>query len=226
MCPEARPFENSLEALAQVGLRATGARSYRLLRKNGSAGAMTPPGAVTPTVVEYPLRTNGVLTASVAFEFDNQAEALRARPRLDRIAASIQEIWTAASTNRYADLVDRVSVLEARLMDSKIADRALGLLANEANSDPTEAIARHVDGVLRSAGTRLFLKQVLEELEDEIEERGLVAQAKRILQSLYRFSEEQAHHHLRVLSRKSRKPLKDVAQQVIEDLQLLKGKSA
>jgi hypothetical protein len=55
-------------------------------------------------------------------------------------------------------------------IDSKIADRARGFLANETNSDPAEAIAGHVEGVLRPTQTRRILEQVWCELEDEIEE--------------------------------------------------------
>jgi AmiR/NasT family two-component response regulator len=99
-------------------------------------------------------------------------------------------------------------------------------LTNETNSDPAEAIARHVDGVLRPTQTRRILEQVLSEMEEEIEERRLVGEAKQILQALHRVSEEQAHTRLRLLSRQSRKRLKEVAQQVIEEQHLLKGKSA
>ena len=111
-------------------------------------------------------------------------------------------------------------------MDSKIADRARGFLANETTFDPAEAIARHVEGVLRPSQTRRMLEQVLCELEDEIEERRVVAEAKQILQALYRMSEQQANTQLRLLSRKSRRCLKEVARQVIDEQHLPKGKSA
>ena len=173
-------------------------------------------------LVEYPLRTN----SAVAFGFASDGEALRARLRLDRIAATMQAICTAAEVSRYAHLVDRVSALEARLMDSKIADRVRGLLTSETNSEATEAIARHVDSVLRPTPTSLFLEQVVVELEDEIEERRLVAQAKQVLQALDGLSEEQAHHRLRLRSRKSRRPLRDIAKQVIDNQYFLNGKTA
>jgi len=219
--PELAAFRNSLEALAQIAVRATGARSFALI-KSGAARS----DAGTPALLEYPLRTDSMIVASVAFAFDSDAEAMRAKPRLERIAAAMQAIWGAATEDRYARLVDRLSHLESRLVDSKIADRARGLLTDEPVSDPIEAIARHVDGVLRPTSTSRFLEQALSELEDEIEERRLVAEAKQILQAFYRISEEQAHHQLRLLSRKSRKPLKNVAQQVIENRQLVKGISA
>jgi hypothetical protein len=203
-------FRNSLEALAQVGLRATGARSFAF--NEGSASRSGGASAI----VEYILQTAGATAASVAFTFGSDREAMRARPRLDRIAATMQAIWTAAATDRYADLVRRLADLEARLIDSKIADRVQGYLAVKLDSDPVEAIARHVDTVLRPTRTRVLLEQVASELEDEIEERRLVSQAKKILQAVHFVSEEQAHIELRLRSRQSRKPLKEVARQVIE----------
>jgi AmiR/NasT family two-component response regulator len=208
-----RPFQNSLEALALVAVRATGARSYSLF-ENGCAAQLD---ATAPAIVEYPLRSDSAIAATVVFAFGSEAEALRAKPRLARVAAAMQAICSVAAADRYAHLAGQISDLEARLMDSKIADRAQGILADETNSDPTGVIARHVDSVLRPTAARRFLEQVLAELEDEMEERWVVGQAKQVLQALDKLSEEQAHHHLRILSRKSRKPLKDVAQQLIDD---------
>jgi AmiR/NasT family two-component response regulator len=207
---EAGRFQSSLEALAQLAVRATGARSCVIIDDDSPAR----PESKAPAIVEYPLRTGSAVVASVVFAFCSDTEALKARPRLARIAAAMQAIWSAA--DRYSHLVRRVSDLEAQLIDSKITDRAHGLLTGETNLDPTEAIARHVDSVLRPTPTTSFLEQVLSEREDEIEERRLVAQAKEILCAADRLSEEQAHHQLRLMSRKSRKPLKAVAQQVID----------
>jgi AmiR/NasT family two-component response regulator len=177
MRPEFGAFRNSLEALAQVALRAKGEQSVT-------------------------------------------------RPRLDRIAAAVQAIRTAAAEHRYAHLVERLADLEAQLMDSKIADRVRGYLEDETDSDPTEAIVRHVETVLRPTRTRIMLEQALSELEEEIEERRIVGRAKRIMQARDSVSEEQAYIELRLRSRKSRKPLKDVARQVIENRQLVKGTGA
>jgi hypothetical protein len=235
------PFQESLEAVAEIALQLTGAQGYAFFQKSRETGTpvrVAGGGAVVSEVpselksdavrslVEYPLGTNGVMSASVIFRFSNNSEAQRARPRLDRFAATLHAICAAVATEKYSDLAGRIADLEARLMDSKIADRARGFLTHEANSDPAEAIARHVDGVLRPTPTRRILEQVLSELEEEIQERRLAAEAKQILQALYGISEEQAHTELRLRSRKSRRRLKDVARQVIEEQHLLKGKSA
>lgn len=217
-----RPFQNSIEALARLGMRATGALSYAFLEK----GCDARPCPAAPAIVEYPLRTDITIVASVVFLFGSEAEALRARSRLTRVAAAMQAVWSAAATEPYTRLIARVAELETQLMDSKIVDRAQGLLTDATSSDPTDVIGRHVDNVLRPTATSRFLEQALAALEDEMDERRVVGQAKQILQSLDRMSEEQAHHHLRLLSRKSRKPLKDIAQQVIDGQYLLKGKTA
>ena len=216
MSIEFATFRNSLEALAQVALRATGARSFAFLEECADRPAA---GAA---LVEYALRTN----TAVVFTFDSEGEVLRARPRLDRIAAAMRAILAEAAADRYASLAGRLSDLEARLMDSKIADRVRGYLADETDSGPVEAISRHVETVLRPTRTRIMLEQALSELEEEIEERRLVARAKGILQATDLVSEEQAHMELRQRSRRLRKPLKDVARQVIENRQLVKGISA
>jgi hypothetical protein len=205
MRPEFAPFQNSFEALGQIALRATGARSFAFTARSDAG---------TPATVEYAVRVD----CAIAFTFLSDGEAVRAKPRLDRIAAAMQAICTTAGANPYEPLVERLADLEAQLMDSKIADRVRGYLADETDADPTEAIARHVETVLRPTRTRLLLEQALSELEEEIEERRLVAQAKSILQARDSVSEEQAHIELRVRSRRSRKPLKDVARQVIENL--------
>lgn len=227
---ESNPFQNSLAALAQVALHTAGAQGYMFFQKTGAGDVivLTAGEGVIPqlkssgeerTLLEYPLFTDGDFTVAVAFAFLTDAEARRACPRVDAIVASIQRIWVAAQKETYAPLVDRVANLEARLMDSKVADRAKGLLNSEPNADLADAIARHVDGVLRPTQTRRILEQALSDLQDEIEERRVVAEAKQIIQANCRVSEEQAHTRLRLLSRKSRKRLKDVAQRVIEDQQ-------
>lgn len=215
-----RPFQNSLEALAEVGARTTGALRYAVLEK----GARLDPAP--PAVVEYPLRVEGAIVASLVFAFAGNAEALRARPQLAHVAAAVQAIWSFGAKDRYGDLIARVSALEEQLLDSKIADRARGLLTGETESEAIGILARHVERVLRPGSTRFFLERVSSELESEIEERQVVARAKQTLQAADRLSEEQAHQHLRILSRKLRKPLKDVAQRVFDDHCLQEGKTA
>jgi hypothetical protein len=89
---ETKAFGNSLETLAQIALRETGAQGYAFFERSGVSGSLillarggavvpqvTPP-ARTPALVEYPLRTNEAINASVAFAFGTEAEAAQSRP--------------------------------------------------------------------------------------------------------------------------------------------------
>jgi hypothetical protein len=220
-----RPFQNSLSALAQVAMRETGADGYAffqrdpdgqsLLRRDAS-GTVIPEELIAgdaDRVVKYNMGSDGIL----AFGYRDEARAKQARPELDRIAESIGAVWSAAqSAGRYSDLANVVADLEVQLMDSKIADRVRGYLGNRGDSSPVEAIARHVEGILRPATTGRALEQLSRTLEEEVEERRLTNRAKAILQSVHGMSEEQAHEHLRKASRKTRRKLKDVAMDLIE----------
>jgi len=225
-----KPFQHSLSALAQVAMREAGADGYALFRKvletrafvrQDACGsvitedALQPasnPGNANSSIVTYALGAEGVL----AFVFHDHARLREVRPQLDRVAGTIEAVWRAAhARERYAQLATQVAELELRLMDSKIADRARGHLLNPGESTPVELIVRHAEGVLRESSTRRILEQIARELEEEVEERRLAGRAKAILQSVQGMSEEDAHAHLRLVSRNSRRKLKDVAREVI-----------
>jgi hypothetical protein len=221
-----RPFQNSLAALAQVALRETGADGYAFFRQTpdsrtpvrcDASGIGIGEEAIfgeSASVAKYKMGSDGMLV----FAFRDQARLEKARPGLDLIAPSIEAVWSAAQTaGRYSELANEVADLEVRLMDSKIADRVRGFLGNEGGEgSPFHAIAHHVEGVLRPASTARTLEQLSKNLEDEVEERRLTNRAKAILKSVHGMSEEQAHTHLRQISRKTRRKLKDVARDMIE----------
>jgi len=118
----------------------------------------------------------------------------------------------------YARNAARVGELETALADSKIADRARGMLADGVPlPDAIDTIVGHVESVLRPSQLRTALGQLTQEIEQEIAERELASRAKAVLQSRYGMSEDQAHLHLRLVSRKSRKRLCDVARDVLEE---------
>ena len=58
-----------------------------------------------------------------------------------------------------------------------------------------------------------MLEQTLTELEEEIAERELTAQAKAVLQGAYSMSEEQAHLHLQITSWEEPKAIRSRARQ-------------
>jgi AmiR/NasT family two-component response regulator len=136
------------------------------------------------------------------------------RHRFDKLMEAIRRRENAVAN--YAQLASRIGELEAALIDAKVAARAKGLLA-DGGSDVIGTLENHVEGVLRPGEFGTMLKQRLRELDVEIAERKLTAEAKALLQDRHGMSEEQAHLHLRAISRKSRKPLREVAKDVIEE---------
>jgi hypothetical protein len=220
-----RPFQNSLAALAQVALRETGGEGYAFFRNDPNRHALVCLDASGVEIGEeaasgesagfakYKMGSDGLLV----FAFRDQTRLETARPGLDLIVSSIEAVWSAAQTaGRYSELASEVADLEIRLMDSKIADRVRGFLGNRGEGSPLDAIAHHVEGVLRPASTGRVLEQLSKNLEEEVEERRLTNRAKAILKIVHGMSEEQAHTYLRQISRKTRRKLKDVARDLIE----------
>jgi hypothetical protein len=183
-------------------------------------GLPPPEGGETGlTVTSFPLHAGDQATGILTFVFRGAVIPAGAQSRLERIAAVVEGVWRLPlAPASYARDAARIGELESELADSKIADRARGLLANEAPpGDAIDTMVRHVESVLRPGQLRTVLAQLTEEIEQEISERELANQAKAILQSRYGMSEDQAHVHLRLVSRKSRKRLRDVARDVIQE---------
>lgn len=126
----------------------------------------------------------------------------------------------------YARQAARIGEMEAALIDGKIAARAEGLLEEwRLDRDAIAILEAHMEGVLRPSRFATMLEQASRALEEELAERELTTQAKAVLQSKYSMSEEQAHVHLRSMSRKSRRPLKEVARELVSAGELGKRSS-
>jgi hypothetical protein len=220
---------HSLEPLALIALKETGAEGFAFYRVASDAEARvlqlawgTPvpePGDSGFTVDSFPLRAGEAVTGILAFVFRGNAISPATRAVLERVAGVIEEVWRLSSLPlHYARRAALIGELESGLADSKIADRARGLLATGASSrDAVETIARHVESVLRPGRLGTVLGELTQEMEQEIAERELASRAKAVLQSRYGMSEDQAHVHLRLVSRKSRKRLRDVARDLLEE---------
>jgi hypothetical protein len=171
------------------------------------------------TTAAFPLRSGDDVTGVLTFVFRGACISPRAQAVSERIAAVIEEVWRLSRRpSVYARDAARAGELESALADSKIADRAHGLLANGAPSgDAVDTIARHVESVLRHSEFTALLRQFTQDIERETAERELATRAKAVLQNRYGMSEDQAHSHLRLVSRKSRKPLREVARDVLEE---------
>ncbi len=176
-------------------------------------------GETGHTAISFPLHADDQVTGILTFVFHESVISPRAQSLLEKMAGAIGAVWRLSLLpTTYARNAVRIARLETELADSKIADRARGLLANGAPSrDAVDTILRHVESVLRPGQLRTVLGQLTGELEQEIAERELANRAKAVLQTRYGMSEDQAHVHLRLVSRKSRKRLSAVARDLLEE---------
>ena len=222
-------FESSILALARVAFQETGATGFALFEETREAPGLRPVARLgkelsVPAVLEdvhfplvaFPLHAKHAADGFAAFSFEDRTGAERAREPMIRMREALEIIWSARFPEaRHLELVAGISTLEARLIGSKIAERAHGLLTGEPGADRLGALVNHVRTVVRPGVAIRALESIVKELEDELDERRVTGQAKALLQATHSISENQAYTHLRVLSRKSRRPLKDVATDVI-----------
>jgi hypothetical protein len=227
---ERKVIPESLQPLALIGLQEAGADGFTIHQIDPTSGRQelklglgAPPpedGETGRTSASFPLNmgddVNGVLT----FVFHGSVISPRAQSLLERVAGTIENVWRLSLLPAaYARSAARIGELETELADSKIADRARGLLASGApHADAVSTMVRHVESVLRPGQLGTVLGQLTEQLEQEITERELANRAKAVLQSRYGMSEDQAHVHLRLVSRKSRRRLRDVARDLLEEM--------
>jgi hypothetical protein len=219
----------SLQPLALIALKEAGADGYAIYQidpetdarelKFGWGASVPEAGQDGFTLESFPLRMGDAVTGLLVFVFRGKAVSASVRAVLERIAGTIQAVWRLSLVPAtYAQAAARIGELETELADSKIADRARGLLANGVlPGDAIDTIVRHAESVLRPGELRTVLGQLNQEIEQEIAERDLATRAKAVLQSRYGMSEDQAHVHLRLVSRKSRKRLRDVARDVLQE---------
>jgi len=222
-------FPRSLHPLALLASREAGADGYAIHQMDPAGGRREVKfawGAAVPedakkgfSVISFPLRAGDEATGVLLFVFRGAAVSPGAQSLLQRIASAIEEVWRLSLLPQtYARNAARVGELEAELADSKIADRACGLLAaGPPAPEAIDTILRHVESVLRPGRPATVLGELAEEIEREIAERDLATRAKALLQRRYGMSEDQAHVHLRLVSRKSRKRLRDVARDLLEE---------
>jgi hypothetical protein len=218
----------SLHPLALIAAKEAGADGYAIEQLDPVTGwrevklawgeAVPETAGRGVVVMSFPLHAGDAVTGVLTFAFRGAAIPPRAQPVLERIAGAIEEVWRLSLVPQtYALDAARIGELEAELADSKIADRACGLLAAASHRDAIDTIARHVESVLRPGQLATVLEQLAQEIGQEIAERDLANRAKAVLQSRYGMSEDQAHVHLRLVSRKSRKRLRDVARDLLEE---------
>ncbi len=207
----------SVEALAALALKQKLAAGYAIYEIDADTGERTlklAAGVTDGTTFRFPLG-HAERSGEVVFVCGGNIDGDDA-VNLERIARAIDQVWRLSLlAESYAREAARIGALEAELADSKIAERARGLLAGSSSAEAIETILHHVASVLRPSEIETALAQFARDLGQQIVERKLTSRAKAVLQTRYGLSEEQAHAHLRVVSRASRKRLRDVAEAVI-----------
>jgi hypothetical protein len=225
----ATSFTRSMSALAELGMKATSALGYTLFQRTPETRLTSVAGygqrieaaelaaGNDQTLLALPLRGSGYSDGIAAYRFASMEARSRANRPLLLLGEAMQALWAVrGQESAFVSLARRLSALESQLIDSRIADRAHGVLTDDVAPPALERIAEHVRSVLESASTTRSIEQLLKELEDEIDERRVAAEAKAILQKTHALSEEQAYTHLRLLSRKSRRRVRDVARDIVE----------
>jgi len=237
MAPGDKPkLPQSLEPLARIAVRDAGAEGVAIHEVDSRTGLREVRfawGTPIPdehangfAVDSFPLRIEDAFEGDLTFVFREAGMRAQRQELLERIVRSIESVWRLTLLpERYARQAARIGELEAALADAKIADRARGLLtSNHAPSGYAAfTIMRHVESVLRPGQLGVVLAQLTSEMEKQIAERALATRAKVVLQDRYGMSEEQAHVHLRTLSRNSHKRLIDVAHDFLKEPHLNGG---
>jgi hypothetical protein len=217
-------FPRSVQSLARLALQESGADGFAIYQLDPDGGEpmlKCREGLEGPVYgeVTFPLSIDDGVNGRLTFVFRDGAVNLSTQLLLEKAARAIESVWhSSLAPEKYARIARRIGDLEAELADAKIADRASGMLQDpESSRDPIEAIARHVESVLRTSDLENALFQLERDKAEQLAERRLTSRAKAVLQSRYGISEEQAHVHLRIVSRTNRMRLRDVAQAMIEN---------
>lgn len=219
----------SLQPLASLAMREAGADGYALFQHDAEArltcitagGVHMAPqnlaGSADLAVASFPLHSRDAVTGVLAFGFTSRVIPITVKRQLGRIAAAIERVWQLSdAAEDLMRVAARVAELETEVADSKIATRTRGFLQSPAGDrDVVETVARQVETLLGRFESADLMEQRARLLEGELEERALTARAKAILQKAEGLSEEEAHMRLRLMSRKTRRPVRDVALELI-----------
>jgi hypothetical protein len=241
--PSFETEESSVSTLAQLAMHLSGADGYALYALDKESGALivqcnagvslprpqdlaTSSGVARPgiAVISYPLRLEGSLIGTLAFAFRGDSVPGERIEILDRMARAVENVYCLPHSA--ARLFDKINRAEAELAASKIVARARGILGGASASETLAGIAlveQHVEQAVRTWRLKPILEDLLQEAQEKISERKLANQAKTLLQDAYGMSEEEAHRHLRHTSRRTQRPVKEVAQRLIEGIAETEG---
>ena len=214
---------DSIALLAQLAMRESGAGRFTLFAIHPSNGERTPlrssgvDESQAPQVASFPLEAGGTISGRIDFGFPGPVPAA-ARQELTRFVSSIETVWALnEGEGIYRTTAARIAQMEIAVALSKITSRVQGVL-DRPESRPTAftGVSKHIETILSSQKALTSLRQLEADLEREIAERRLAEEAKQVLQRSLGISEEKAHHQLRLTSRRTRRPLLDVARELLD----------
>lgn len=221
------PLPRSLPLIARLGIKNASAAGFAIdqlaaggeawIRRHAEGVSVPEADSGDLRLACFPLSTDDLTTGALSFVFHRKAISEGNRRLLSALAAAAQTVWQLwHARNEYVRRVIRIAELEAELADSKIADRAAALWDRPSiDRNPIETISHSVDSVVSPYRLGAVLDELVRDLESDLAEHRLIRTAKIVLQRRDGMSEEQAYLHLRLISRQSRKRLRDVAGEFI-----------
>ncbi|PWU10263.1 MAG: hypothetical protein C5B51_04625 [Terriglobia bacterium] len=213
-----------LALVAMRELNAEGFAIYQYERGRSGAVIVCEHGLPVPrdpqestSVARVPLHWQNREVGWLAFVFRGSTVPDNAWRAIERLAWMVESISSLfAPPQRAVDLIMNISRRQAELADLKIAERAQGFLEHP-EPRAAETLALHVENVLRSRRFEAELDQLARELDDQMEERRIIAEAKALLQTRQGITEEEAYAQLRLSSRRSRRRIFEVAHKVVAE---------
>lgn len=239
-------FRASIEALLAIAVKEAGATSYSLFEALPHAAGQAPefilvagqmligqhvPAAPTDTRQVRLEDLSGAKAAVVTFALPDPAHAVgilefrfpwplaltpKEEATLNHTADSIASILRFVhNATALQVLTARIAEVQSELADLKISERARGVAAG-GRKDKAVILNAHVSTVLTASQSEEALRTQLAELEDRLDERRLLVRAKELLQANRGLTEEESYTFLREASRRTRRRLRTVAQELID----------
>ncbi len=226
-------FHGSIEGLLSIVLEEADANGYAVYECDGSEGSLVL--FCSHGISAHRSTTTTILTASsdsqiVSFSLMGPAgpaglldiafqhKGAITQEILYLLQSASESVGTLLQSARLATelvgLTARIAGLESQLAEVKIAERARGLAHQTDVDRRSEILNAHIASVLNSRQIEQMLTAYIITLEDRLEERRILSEAKEVLQKTLHLSEEDAYFRLREASRRTRSRLVEVAAQV------------
>ena len=138
----------------------------------------------------------------------------RLRPLLDCAAALMSR---GGQVSTALGLIEEIANLESDLANQKISERACNMVNGDHWTDHAPfALQEHISRVLEGNDITRELRGQLALLQTRYQDRHVLSVAKAHIQRTIGLDEENAYLFLRNASRRTRRPLRDIAQDVLK----------